>query len=349
MGKRFLNRSDSQELRGLYQEVADIHLLASWMSFEYWDRKPAKRDLAVHILELWDRRTAEEERNLPPMIPNGAVIDLGKVNGNTTDKMPIWLPPKSRDLGWLPSHTLAAPFGTVVIDEVGDEINDLNKTKPDEPKVNWTVPTGAQITALVSDGCTANPDNPKATQGGACKNAVKSTVARYLLNLDPGDETWRHLFCQSSENRKCGAGEGPTAANTTPHAFVWTRETHPEVLNCGYKAGFPTGGVGGGFPTLINRTYRAYIGLRTMADKTVLNAFPFFEKNFQGGPPTFSFDTPEASIANRCETYFASFAGRVPNVPQSPWTRGILLATRNTGRADVNPRNGLDYMAQPTG
>jgi hypothetical protein len=337
LSKRFLTRADSELLQSLYSELAEARALASWMAAEFRSTAPENPDAFQTVMSDYVRDTAQEQRNLPPMIPPGAVIDLGKTNSTTTSGKPMWFPPNEEDLAWLPDNK---GWGVAAVNEVGKEVDALNDPKA-LGKIHgsgWAVPTKAQLTALLSDVCVADPGDPAKLVNGACKNAVgpKSggTVAGYLQQLNPDDRTWQQLFCQSSPKRECAPGAGPAVGGAPPHAFVWTRESVGQKLKCGWTI-IP--------PAQSSRWYATYTGFRTLATGPSQGAFPPLPEKVPG------YGLQNASIAyNYCDTYFAGLARGVPstNTPRSPWLSGVLLATRNTGADDLNPDNGLDYMAQ---
>ncbi len=336
MTKRFLTRDDSELLRGLYTDLADTRALASWMAAEYRAGSPQNPEALENVLRAYVRDTAEERENLPLMISPGVVIDLGQINSLTASGKPVWFPPKDGDLGWLPSNT---QYGTDALNEVGSAIKGLNDSKQDDGirGTGWAVPTKTQLTALLSDGCVAEPGNPNKFVG-ACKNAVGpktgTNVAGYLLRLKPDDRTWQQLFCQSSALLTCAPDAGPAAGGAPPHAFIWTSEVVQQKLKCGYTIFLPGQS---------SRLYSTYTGFRTLATGASQGAFPPLPEK-----------VPEYGLQNDsightyCDNYFAGLARGTPskNIPRSPWVSGILMATRNTGADDLNAVSGVDYMAQ---
>jgi hypothetical protein len=337
MSKRFLTRDDSEQLLGLYSELADAGAMASWMAAEFRAAAPENPDAFQNVMAKYVRNTTQEQQNLPLKIPGGAVIDLGKLNSTTATGKPIWFPPNDEDVAWLPSNK---GWGIEAINDVDKEINALNDPKA-LGKVRgsgWAVPTKAQLTALLSEVCVADPDNPAKLINGACKNAVGpktgTNVAGYLQRLNPDHRIWQQLFCQSSPQRECAPGVGPAAGGAPPHAFIWTNESIGQKLKCGWTI-IP--------PSQYSRWYATYTGFRTLATGASQGAFPPLPEKV----PDYGLQNSSISY-NYCDTYFAGLARGTPNrnIAPSPWVSGIVLATRNTGADDLNPDNGIDYMAQ---
>lgn len=339
MSKRFLTRDDSERLRSLYSDLADAAALSSWMAAEFRASSPESDEALLNVFKTYVSNRDDEQASLPLMIPPGVVIDLGQVNATSANGKPVWFPPKDEDVAWLPSNK---GWGIDPIDDVGKVIDGLN-----DPKAvgrirgsGWAVPTKAQLTALLSDGCIADPANPAKTTGGACKNAVGpktgTTVAGYLQKLQPDDPTWQQLFCQSGPARDCAPGVGPGPGGQPPHAFIWTSEAAGQKMKCGWTF-IP--------PDQSSRWYATYSGFRTLATGASQGLFPPLPEKAP------SYELQNETIAlNRCNTYFSELTRGTPNrkVPPSPWVSGIVLATRNTGADDLNPNNGIDYMAQRT-
>ena len=339
MSKRFLTREDSERLRSLYSDLADSAALASWMAAEFRASSPESDEALLNVFKTYVHNRDEEQESLPLMIPPGVVVDLGQVNATTTNGKPMWFPPEDEDVAWLPSNK---GWGIDGIDDVDKEISALNDPKAlgKIPGGGWAVPTKAQMTALLSDGCIADPANKAKTTGGACKNAVGpktgTTVAGYLQRLQPDDPTWQQLFCQSGPARDCAPGVGPAAGGQPPHAFIWTSEAMGQKMKCGWTI-IP--------PAQSSRWYATYSGFRTLANSASQGLFPPLPEKVPG------YGLQNASIAyDYCDTYFAELARGAPNrkIPPSPWVSGIVLATRNTGTDDLNSTSSssVDYMAQ---
>lgn len=341
MTKRFLNRVDSESLQGLYGDLAQTEALASWMAAEYRSASPQNPEAFRNIMTAYLGNTKEEQENLPRLIPAGAVIDLGKVNSITSSGKPIWFPASTEDLGWLPKNVLPSPYGTFATNEVGAAIANLNNPKlvGKVRGTDWRVPTAVQMTALLSEGCGADPANPKQyVKGPACKNAVApktgATVGGCLLNLNREDSDWLALFCQTIAQISCAPGVGPGPAGAPPHAFVWTSEAVGQKMKCGWSI-IPSSGY--------SRAYTIYTGFDTGATGPAWSAYP----PLPGKVPGCGFMAGHLAYAT-CDYYFFTQTKGIASkkIPPSPWSKGVVLATRNTGAADLNPVNGIDYMAQ---
>lgn len=341
MSKRFLTSDDSERLRGLYSDLADAAALASWMAAEFRASQPESDEALLNVFKNYVHNRGEELESLPRMIPPGVVIDLGQLNSTSANGKPMWFPPKDEDVAWAPDNK---NWGIDGINGVGKVIDGLNDPKAlgKIPGSGWAVPTKAQLTALLSDGCIADPANPAKTIGGTCKNAVGpksgATVAGYLQKLQPDDRTWQQLFCQSGPARDCAPGAGPAPGGQPPHAFIWTSEAIGQKMKCGYTI-IP--------PGQSSRWYATYSGFRTTATGPSQGLFPPLPEKI----PQYGL-TNEGKALDMCNAYFSELTHGAPsrNVSPSPWVSGIVLATRNTGVEDINSTatSSVDYMAQRT-
>jgi hypothetical protein len=335
MGKRTLTRADSRSLRDLYQELADLRAVATWMSEEYWSAQPAFKHLVKQRREALIYDGPKEEVNLPKMIPPGVVIDLGSGGAERVTGHPMWFAPDAKDLEWMPPFTVGAQWGgTIRNDELALRLERLNNHSFDPGAgygIGWNVPTRRQFEALISEGCVVSRTDPDKFQDNVkCTNAVTpetgGTVAGYLYGLDADNATWRQLFC----TKGCPASMGPDRA-AFRHAFIWTRDIHVEKMTCGWEAPF--------FKTIIwSRELRTYTGFRTTAKGPEWLAFP----ELKGRPPERGRTAPEA--LNFCDAYVTKLLDEAP--ARNVELAGVLLATRYAGPSDLNPDNKLDYMAQ---
>ncbi len=335
MGKRTLTRADSRSLRVLYQELANLRAVATWMSEEYWSAKPAFEHLVNRRRQALIHYGPNEEVNLPPMIPPGVVIDLGSGGTERVTGQPMWFAPDAHDVEWMPAFTVGPQYGsTIQNDELSLRLQRLNSPSFDPGAGyggGWNVPTRQQFEALISNGCVVSRTDPKKFQDNVkCANAVTpesgGTVAGYLYEMDADNETWRQLFCTSG----CSASVGPDPARFR-HAFIWTKDVHVEKMTCGWDAPF--------FKTIIwSRELRTYTGFRTTAKKPDWQAFP----QLTGRPPKRGRTAPEA--LNICDAWVTKLIREAP--ARNIELAGVLLATRYAGPNDLNPNSKIDFMAQ---
>jgi len=337
---RFLTTADSEALRALYPEFANVRALASWMAAEFWAGKKQAPEVN-EVLQSFLTDTRDAEAMLPRKIPPGVLLDLGDAAGKSetaknANEKPMWFAPTGEDLGWLPNNVLPAPFGTIAIREVDDKLKQVNRPGKDDRHdlgEGWAVPTGTQFTALISKDCTADPKDPKSFAGKEkCTTALKKgqNVAGYLLSQMEDVNTWQRLFCQSGPKLDCapGAGPGPNG----PHAFIWTNQAFSQTIKCGYEI-FPP------FHTF-HRIYRTYSGFRTLAEGPAPDVFPHL-------PGTSPYNQPsnEAPALYSCDNYLRELAlGNPPKTARNAFVEGILLATRFSGDQDL--ARGIDFMGQ---
>ena len=96
MEKRIISRSDSVAMQELYDQLAQAEALAAWMVAEYhvYANVELSRD------DIYRRFAADsklERDQLPPMIPQGAVIDLAQVNAQNTRNRTILMLATTQD------------------------------------------------------------------------------------------------------------------------------------------------------------------------------------------------------------------------------------------------------------
>lgn len=333
---RFLTTDHSEAIRALYAELAEIRALASWMGIQYWDLLGNRREVDRVWGEL-RRDTRAAEVGLPDLIPPGVVIDVGTGARNTANRVPMWLAPTRKDLGWLPRQQVGSD--SIAIEEVDDQVRDLNSQGPWGR--GWSAPTKQEFEALISAGCSADPDHPAQALKG-CRNAVPAggTIASYLQGINPGNYNWQMIFCQSSRFPRCPEGAGPGGIRQKPHPFIWTSDRHSQRLVCGtrhFKSSYKS--------VEEDRRYTTYAGFHTLAaDARFHEVAPHLP---QSAPSRRSATGPEniPYIQEACDSYFRSLVlgGRDR---RTLMVEGVLLATRHSGLQDANPFSHFDFMAQ---
>jgi hypothetical protein len=336
---RFLTTADSEALRALYPEFANVRALASWMAAEFWAGKKQAPEVN-EVLQSFLTDTKEAETMLPRKIPPGVLVDLGDAAGKSetaknANEKPMWFAPTGKDLGWMPDNVLPAPFGTIGIHEVDDQLAQLNKPGKDDRQdlgKGWSAPTKTELTALISKDCTASPKEPKSFAGkDKCTSALKKgqNVAGYLLSQMEDNNTWQHLFCQSGPKLDCAPGAGPQTNG--PHAFIWTNEAFTQRIKCGYELLAPF--------HVFYRTYSTYSGMRTLTEGPSPDVFPHLP-----GVSPYSQASNEAPALYACDNYLKELALGSPPTPRNSLVEGVLLATRFTGDQDL--ARGIDFMGQ---
>ncbi|HET6999411.1 MAG TPA: hypothetical protein VFI03_12580 [Solirubrobacterales bacterium] len=312
-GNRFLRREHSEALRALYADVLEIRSLASWMAAEFY----RTQDLVKKEARVWDgllEDTDNAEAGLPPMIPAGAVIDLGDGTRSSTNEQPMWFAPTDKDLGWMP-ETVIGPnvFDILDVTFAVRHLNDRAHTTLD----GWHAPDKQEFLALISNSCRANPRKPSQPLV-ACRNAVPggADIAAYLRKINKPNKNWQQLFCQSAGNPSCPADAGPKDGR---HAFIWTSDIHSQRLLCR---------LGGGETAIRVNTYAGYHSLGPIKHEV----FPHFPMR----------------VGADCVEYLKGLMGDPKTgAGRNAHFKGVLLATRFTNAADTNRTGRIDYMAQP--
>jgi hypothetical protein len=329
MTKRIIGRSDSEAMRALYDELAQAEALAAWMIAEYHvlDNRQTTRDA---IFARYAQNTADEEAGLPPMIPAGAIIDLGDTVATTTKNHPIWMlaTPQDQD-HWVINEETNNAVGTGA-DGAGQAIAALNSkscvqpTPPASPPpcfTHWRIPTRANMTALMSDGC------PKKCTPLIKPGAGNDNVASYLAKLNPDDPVWTGVFCDRTG--ATGSPNTPTTCAPAPqHGFIWTDDHQQYKMACGFYV-LP---VFGSFD--YERHYSLRFGIQTQSNdlSQAAQLYPQLPKDRR--VPGYTNDGVDNGPHSwpRCDNYTRA---QLP----LPENKGIVLATDNTGTAE--------FMAQP--
>ena len=86
---RYINRTQSESMMGLYNDLSQGEALAAWMEAEYFTHTTVNED-ATHVFKAYAADVQAEHDALPPLIPEGAVIDLQPKGADTTRNDPIW-------------------------------------------------------------------------------------------------------------------------------------------------------------------------------------------------------------------------------------------------------------------
>ena len=313
MEKRTIGRSDSVAMHELYDQLAQAEALAAWMVAEYhvYANVELSRD------DIYRRFAADsklERDQLPPMIPQGAVIDLAQVNAQNTRNRTIFMLATTQDQDYWPINVEVNNLVTTTANGAGQAVAALNsRSCIDQPFcfAHWKVPTRAQLNTLLSDGKKALPgaDNPN--------------VARYLARLNPTDPVWTGTFCDRS-----GPPVNPDApvscAPAPQHRFIWTEDQARQRMACGFWVPFLT--------DEFARFYWLRFGIETQSNNlgTATKLFPQLASTVPGY--TNDGQNGGDKAHTRCDVYTRAQIA----LPQN---KGIVLAMDNTGTTE--------FMAQP--
>jgi hypothetical protein len=313
MEKRIIGRTDSVSLRDLYDQLAQAEALASWMIAEYhvYNNVELTRD---QILARYTKDTNAEVAGLPPMIPSGAIIDLGQVNAPNTRNRTIFILATTQDQDYWPINVEVNNQVTTTANGAGQAIATLNSnpcTLQPACFTHWKVPTRAQLRALLTDGGKAlpGPDNP--------------TVALYLARLNPNDPRWTGTLCD--RNRPPVNPDAPVSCAPAPqHGFIWTEDQARQRMACGFYVPFLT--------SEFARFYWLRFGIQTQSNN-LNNATKLFPQ-LASQVPGYTNDGQNGGdkAHTRCDNYTRAQIAL-------PENKGIVLAMDNTGTTD--------FMAQP--
>lgn len=315
---RFLTHSQSEKLRGLYDQIRNTDALASWMLVEFDASQPG--NAWVHDAQSYLTNATNEEGALPPIIPDDALIDLGtqapQAPATATTNKPMWQPASPDDKAWFPGYG-----GVPQVTAVDNTISALNASGGFR---DWKVPSKAQLLRLTQD-CSKNPCSGSNLPSG-------SNIYAYLRDLDPNSALWQTVFCNQSN-------ASLTCANAPAHRFVWSSDTGAEHLRCGYTI-IPA--------SEASRFYPERIGM-LMAAKDPANANSWERiPKLPDKVPGYGLQDPRISYP-LCDSYTTA---RLQD--RTNW--GVVFATRTTEPAqtvgtsnpphDLNPTSCVDYMDQ---
>lgn len=173
---RFLTAQDSIELRDLYTAYAEQAALATWMKAEYYRALGDEVNLQ-QVMDEYQSNTAAEEKNLAPLIPSGAIVDLGKKGTKTTNNAIMWIPSTSDRLSYRPG-------GSSGIDQALAALNTQSGMK------NWKVPLWQTNPA---DPTYPNMASLVGGPGGFDAKTDKNQLSTYLRSLNPTDNRWKGI------------------------------------------------------------------------------------------------------------------------------------------------------------
>jgi hypothetical protein len=321
MASRYVTRAQSEVLQSLYSDLHQAEALASWMATEYWVSHASQESVTPpqlfnfeKIVDDYLKNADAEQKSLPRMIPEDAVLDLGMVNPPDANNKQMWLPPTLLDQGWFPGISDDNPpisFGPI-LDAENVVNNGLNATPGGF--TNWRIPTKAEMLRLMQN-CV----------GTKCTNAFKApqTVADYLRSLNPNNFDWETLFCDPKGHTiSC-------LADPDLHKFVWTAEVINQSIDCGYEFGFLF------IHIVSHRTYHTHTGILTAstnpADQIGIPKLP-------GEIPAYQ-NIIEREAHRNCDDYMKAQV-------TLPKNQGIVLATRGTNASDLSQTGRVDYMGQ---
>ncbi len=322
MSRRYLNRTDSESLMSLYNDLSQGEALAAWMEAEYFTHTTVDED-ATHVFKAYAADVQAERDNLPPMIPEGAVVDLEQTNASTSRNHPIWTLAGTRDQDFWPIGFDSNNNVTTTAHGAASALRALNSPPcVGEPAcfTNWTIPSTIDLKALLSDNCkvdtTKNPPQLPPTCKPNVNTAVGSpNVAKYLVGLNPTDLTWTGVFCTGlSVTVSC-------AAPPDQHNFIWTTDRRSHWTDCGFEVPLYT--------VVYRRQYSLRVGLPlNLKDlNSVWPIYPIMPSRI----PNYSLSS-SGTAHTKCDDYTRTQIAAASN-------RGIVLATANTGM--------VGFMAQP--
>lgn len=335
MNDRFLNLDSSRQLRGLYDEFNQLEALTSWMNVEVYQARGNTVGWQAAVKRYTDQAKSQTA-TLPPMIPEGTVIDLGRENASTAFNQPMWVPPTTEDKGWFDGFELGTSRAIPANNAVPQTIADLNIVKP--LGLGWAVPTATQMIALLSSGCIADPLKPTQYSNKLpCKNAVPAgkTVAGYLLARNPDNTTWQSLFCQNTAQKSCAQG-GAGINGSPPHQFIWIKEQSSIWTKCGYTI-IP--------PDIYRQTYTVHAGQVTSAGTAAIGRRPYLPDK----SPSYGLQEKPYGLS-ACNKYVNTLVNGTATDTQGFAAQGVVLATRQTSTTgfdtNTSPMGEIDYMSQ---
>ena len=179
-GGRFLTADDSKILRDLYNALATQAALAAWLRMERYlptirpfppsGTSPGSMQQFNTARTQFVENTRDEFVNLPPVIPDGVVVDVGPGAPNTTNNAMMWTPgSESNALRFIPGES--GP-GTVPY-----ALTELN-TSSASTFTDWQVPSQRELAFLLAGNVPVG-DVPAA-----------KTPNDFLAGLNPNHDSW---------------------------------------------------------------------------------------------------------------------------------------------------------------
>jgi hypothetical protein len=303
MEKPVIGHSDSVSMRELYDQLAQAEAMSAWMQAEFHVLDSTSGVTRDTIYQRFETNTAAEQAALPPMIPEGAVVDLGGANAVTTRNHPIYMVPTTVDQTfWTPNVETNNPVSTTA-DGPAQIISVLNSKSCDSPACfnHWKVPTRAQVAALLTRSC------PNICVKG------QTNIAGALTMLNPLDPVWTGVFCDRSVTpSSCGP--------STQHGFIWTADAQQIQLRCGFFINIL-------FSVDYKRFYSRHYGIQTQSNNLSSDSqvYPVLKDPVPG----YTNDGPSGGdkAHTRCDDYARSQLFL-------PENEGIVMLTDSTGQAE---------------
>jgi hypothetical protein len=298
------------------------------MSMEYYAATTALGVNPNGVLSSYKDDKKLERDDLPPLIPEGDIINLGKKGADTTRNRSIWTLASTQDTTYWPINVESNNDVTTTADGATTAVDAFNRDQScsvDAPCFNhWRIPNGIELKALVSDDCKVDQTTSQFPAG--CKpianGAVGSpNVVTVLAGLDPTDVTWTGVFCNGRSVKPI-----PVSCVTPPdqHTFIWTTDRRSHNTDCGYHVGL----FGIHYP-VYSRIYSLRVGLAL--DSTNVNSeWPIYPTMPPQIPGYGAWDSTLAHT--KCDQYTRTQIPLATN-------KGIVLVTDNTDM--------VDFMAQP--
>lgn len=320
MTKRYLTRADSESLVGIYNDLAQGEALAAWMEAEYYTYYNVNES-SEHVFKAYEADRQAEHDGLPPMIPEGAVIDLEQKNADSTRHRPIWMLASAQDTTYWPIGVESNNDVTTTADGAAAALAPLNSKSCAADAVcitQWRIPTTLDLKSLMSDNCKVDTTKNPPQLPSTCKPLVNAAagspdVAKYLSGLNPTDSTWTEVFCDRAAV-KCPAPPGQ-------HNFIWTTDRRSHTTDCGFTVPLYT--------VVYSRRYSLRVGL-PLNFRDLNSVWPIYPL-MPGKIPDYSRVDANTSHA-KCDAYTRTQIA-------APGNKGIVLATADTGT--------VDFMAQP--
>lgn len=302
MEKPVIGHSDSVSMRELYTELAQAEAMSAWMQAEYHVLDTTGGVTRDTVYQRFATNTAAEQATLPPMIPEGAVIDLGGANAVTTRNHPIYMVPTTVDQTfWTPNVENNNTVSTTA-DGPAQIIGVLNSKSCDSPACfnHWRVPTRAQVGALLTRSCP-----------GICVKG-QTNIAGALTKLNPVDPVWTGVFCDRSVTpNSCGP--------STQHNFIWTADAQQIQLRCGFFVNILVS-------VDYKRFYSRHFGIQTQSNlSSNSQVYPVLQD------PIVGYTNDGSSGGDRAHTRCDDYARSQLFLPEN---KGIVMVTDNTGQAE---------------
>ncbi|NQU37419.1 MAG: hypothetical protein HQ526_07480 [Actinobacteria bacterium] len=237
---RYLTAEHSREIRETYQGVANIQAMAQWMTAERFVEDGKQQFQLAYDNYIGSKDKAgwlpTQVKNLPPIIPDDVVVDLGPKSildtggpkeTQITNDAKSWLPGTSGEL--LSQPKTSGP------DHVDSNLKAMNDAKLGDSD-KWAVPDQATLTAFYSGarGYNASVGHPLASvmdketlnawlKNGHSAKASAATFGDWLSSRNTPSKSWERIS---------GTQPNDSSGDTDAWPHLFSSQVYNQKIHC---------------------------------------------------------------------------------------------------------------------